>query len=191
MEATTKIDEARNDQPVGAVMIIGGGTGLASLVPLAEHLAGVSTKITFLLGAKTRAELLFLDRIGHAVSKATGSIIATTEDGSCGSKGVITTPAENLVAQEEFDRLYTCGPEQMMHKVFLLAERHNLPLEASLERLMRCGMGLCGSCTIGQFTVCRDGPVFSREQLRRVIGEFGRFRRDMSGIKTPIQASTT
>jgi len=170
----------------GKVMIVGGGTGLAPLVPLAEKLVGLSTKIAFLLGAKTRDELLFLDRIETTLSRADARVIATTEDGSYGLQGVVTDPAEQILAKERFDMIYACGPEQMMLKMFLLAERYNTPLQASLERLMHCAMGLCGSCVIGKFRVCRDGPVFSTEQLREVKNEFGHFKRGFDGRKTGL-----
>ena len=170
----------------GNVMIVGGGTGLAPLMPLAENLTGVATKITFLLGAKTKDELLFLNRIKQIISKFHGEIVATTEDGSYGLKGVVTKPAEKILAKEKFDMIYTCGREQMMYKMFLLAERYNTPLQASLERIMRCGIGLCGSCVIGEFRICRDGPVLSYEQLRKIKDEFGKLKRDSSGRKTPI-----
>lgn len=165
----------------GKAMIVGGGAGLAVLVPLVERLVGVSTQILFLLGAKTRDELLFLGRIEKTLSKAKGRVIATTEDGSFGLHGVVTEPAQRILAKEKFGMVYACGPEQMMHKIFIATERHNAPLQVSLERLMHCAIGLCGSCTIGRFRVCRDGPVFHSHQLREVESEFGHFKRGFDG----------
>ena len=170
----------------GNVMIVGGGTGLVPLMPLTEKIVRPATKITFLLGAKTKDELLFLDRVKQTLSKVNAEIIATTEDGSYGLEGVVTDQAEQKLAKERFDMIYACGPEQMMHKMFLLAERYDTPLQASLERIMRCAIGLCGSCVIGKFRVCKDGPVLTSEQLREVKDEFGRFKRDFQGRKTPI-----
>jgi len=170
----------------GNIMIIGGGTGLAPLMPLAEDLSRLNTKITFLLGAKTRDELLFLDRIETTLSKADARYIATTEDGSYGLKGLVTDPAEKILAKERFNMIYACGPEQMMHKMFLLAEQYHTPLQASLERIMHCAIGLCGACVIGKFRVCKDGPVFTDEQLIEVKSEFGRFKRDFNGRKIEL-----
>ena len=167
----------------GNIMIAGGGTGLVPLMPLTEKLVKLSTKITFLLGAKTKDELLFLNRIDKTLSKINAEIVATTEDGSYGLKGVVTDQAEQKLAKEKFDVIYACGPEQMMYKMFLLAEQYNMPFQASLERIMRCAIGLCGSCTIGRLRVCKDGPVLTSEQLRTVKDEFGRFKRDFSGRK--------
>jgi len=61
-----------------------------------------------------------------------------------------------------------------------------VPLQMSLERLMRCAVGLCGSCVIGIYRVCKDGPVFTKEQLEEVRREFGTFRRDFDGRKIAI-----
>jgi dihydroorotate dehydrogenase electron transfer subunit len=169
------------------VLIVGGGTGLASLSPLAEKLLKRRTEIIFLMGAKTRRHLLFRRRVGTLISKAKGQLTVTTEDGSFGQKGLVTTWAEKLLNRnEEFDMIYTCGPEKMMQKMFLLAEKFHLSLEASLERFMRCAIGLCGTCVIGKYRVCQDGPVFSNRQLREVKEEFGHWRRSFDGRKTKI-----
>ena len=163
----------------GKVMIVGGGTGLTPLVPLAESLVELSAKISFLVGAKTQDDLFFLDRIGTIVTEVT----ASTEDGSYGLKGLVTDLAEQILEKERFNMIYTCGPEQMMLKMFLLAEQYNTPFQASLERYIRCGIGICGSCCMGNYQICKDGPVFSGEQLRTVKDEFGLFKRKANGSK--------
>jgi dihydroorotate dehydrogenase electron transfer subunit len=163
----------------GNVMIVGGGTGLTPLVPLAESLVRLSAKIVFMVGAKTRDDLFFLDRIGTVVPEVT----ATTEDGSYGLKGLVTELAEQFLEKQRFDMIYVCGPEQMMLKMFLLAEQYNTPFQASLERYIRCGVGICGSCCMGEYRICRDGPVFSGEQLGKVRNEFGLFKREVDGSK--------
>ena len=169
------------------VMIVGGGTGLASLAPLAEKLAKARTEIAFLLGAKTRSNLLFHARISDVLSRAGGQLVVTTEDGSFGLKGLVTASAERLLKQgEKVNMIYTCGPEGMMQEMFLLAERFDVSFEASLERFMRCAIGLCGTCVIGRYRVCQDGPVFSGQQLREVKDEFGRWRRGFDGRKTKV-----
>jgi dihydroorotate dehydrogenase electron transfer subunit len=169
------------------VLIVGGGTGLASLAPLTERLVKQRAEITFLMGAKTRRHILFHRRVNNLISKAKGNLIVTTEDGSFGQKGLVTTQVEKLLKRNrEFDMIYTCGPEKMMQKTFLLAEKFHVPLEASLERFMRCAIGLCGTCVIGRYRVCQDGPVFSSRQLREAKEEFGQWRRAFDGRKTKI-----
>lgn len=170
----------------GNIMLVGGGTGMTSLMPIVESLVKENVKVTFLLGAKTQNELLFRDRIQDALSKIKGRFEVTTEDGSYGSKGVVTDFAEKYLAKEKFDVIYTCGPERMMYKMLLLSERFQTPLQASLERLMRCAIGICGTCVIGKFRVCRDGPVFTREQLNEVKEEFGRFKRTFNGRRVKL-----
>ena len=170
----------------GNVLIVGGGTGLIPLTFLGEKLAKSPAKMTFLAGAKTKDELLFQNRIEPIIRKTRGKLVVTTDDGSCGLKCMITKPVEDLLANERFDMIYTCGPEPMMVKMFLLAEQHNVPLQASLERLMRCAIGICGSCVIGGFRVCVDGPVFTKEQMQTTRDEFGRFRLDFDGRKARI-----
>lgn len=170
----------------GRIMIIGGGTGLIPLTFLGEQLAHLKGGVRFLIGAKTKSELLFLDRIESIVQKAHGTLIVTTDDGSYGTRGMVTRPTEDLLKKEKFDMIYACGPESMMHKIFLLSEKYDVPLEVSLERLMKCAIGICGSCVLGGFRVCSDGPVFTREQLRRVKEEFGRFRLDFDGKRVKL-----
>jgi dihydroorotate dehydrogenase electron transfer subunit len=170
----------------GNIMIAGGGTGLVPLMPLTEKLVKLSTKLTFLLGAKTKDELLFLDRINQTLSKVNAETVVTTEDGSHGLKGIITDQAEQRLAKEKFDMIYACGPEQMMYKMFRLAERYHMPFQASLERIMHCAIGLCGSCVIGKLRVCKDGPVLNSEQLRSVKEEFGKFKRGFQGRKIAV-----
>jgi len=166
----------------GKVLIVGGGTGLSSLVVLAEILSRLGAHITFLFGAKTRSELLFLDR----ANGTSADILTTTDDGSFGLKGLVTELAEKMLAENRFDMVYACGPEPMMVKMLSLVEKYDTPLQMSLERLMRCAVGLCGSCVIGIYRVCKDGPVFAGRQLEEVKEEFGRFKRDFNGRKIAV-----
>jgi dihydroorotate dehydrogenase electron transfer subunit len=176
-----EISEAHN------VMIVGGGTGLASLVPLAERFVEDKVRITFFMGAKSLRDLLFLNRINQLLSGNSSRVITATEDGSYGGRGLITEPAEKMLGQgEKFDVIYACGPEQMMYKMFLLSEKFNVSLQVSLERFMRCAIGICGTCVIGKYRVCQDGPVFSGLQLREVKDEFGHFRRGFNGRRTKV-----
>jgi len=165
----------------GKVLLVGGGTGMAPLAFLAEKLAENSCEITFIIGAKSTQELLFLERIEKTLSQLKSKIIVMTEDGSFGQKGVATEPLYDLLREEKYDMIYACGPELMIKKVFLAAEEANTLFQASLERIMRCGIGICGSCILGKYRVCRDGPVFTSWQLREVIDEFASYKRDFDG----------
>lgn len=170
----------------GSVLIVGGGTGLIPLAFLGEKLAKLGVKITFMAGARTKEKLLFIDKIGLFARKNKGKMIVTTDDGSCGTQCLVTDAAEELLVKEKFDMIYACGPEPMMYKMLLLSEKYDVAFQASLERLMRCAMGICGSCMVGKFRVCLDGPVFSKEQLLTIKDEFGRFKLDFNGKKRKI-----
>jgi dihydroorotate dehydrogenase electron transfer subunit len=168
----------------GRVLLVGGGTGMVPLLFLTKKLSSIKAEIVFVVGAKTKEELLFLGELKALCGS--GNVIATTEDGSYGVKGLATAPLEELLAKDRFDMIYTCGPEQMMREVFNLAEKYGVALEASLERLMRCAIGLCGSCIVGKYRVCKDGPVFAVNQLRIIKDEFGVSRRDFDGKRIPL-----
>ncbi len=155
----------------GKLLMVGGGTGTAPLLFLAKKLSAEAKRLVLVIGAKTKSELLFLTQFDAVCTEQ--STIAATEDGSYGLKCLATEPLGRLLNKEKFDVVYACGPEPMIRQVFDLVEKHGIAMEASLERLMRCGIGLCGSCVIGKYRVCRDGPVFTAAQLREVKAEFG------------------
>jgi dihydroorotate dehydrogenase electron transfer subunit len=168
----------------GRVILVGGGTGTAPLLFLAKRLAAKADRLSFVIGARTKSELLFLKELDSVCAEE--SLTGTTEDGSYGLQCLATEPLEDLLKKQNFNMIYTCGPEAMMRKVFDLAEKRRMPMEASLERLMRCGIGLCGSCVIGKYRVCRDGPVFNISQLSEVKDEFGVSKLGFDGSVIPI-----
>ena len=167
------------------VLMVGGGTGVAPLLFLTRRMVTKETAIEFVLGAKTKDELLFMNELKRFPTKKV-HLVTSTEDGSCRITGLCTQPVQELLAKEKFDAVYACGPEHMILKVFELTEEHRIPLQASLERLMRCAIGLCGSCIIGKYRVCADGPVFTSKQLQEARDEFGLSKRDRSGRKIPL-----
>ncbi|MCL2642545.1 MAG: dihydroorotate dehydrogenase electron transfer subunit [Candidatus Bathyarchaeota archaeon] len=174
-------------QTHGNILLIGGGTGTAPLLFLAKTLLEQSTeniKLTFIVGARTKNELLFIDQLNNVCQK--GRLIPTTNDGTYGRQGVVTEPLTELLNQEQFDAIYTCGPEVMVKKIFEITQTHKQPLQASLERLMRCGIGLCGSCVIGKYRVCKDGPIFNNTQLDEIKNELGISKLSLNGSKTPL-----
>ena len=115
-------------------------------------------------------------------------MLLCTDDGSVGYQGFTTGKLEELLREDsEFDLIITCGPELMMKKVVEIGERYNIPVQVSLERYMKCGIGLCGQCALDEegLCVCRDGPVFWGDRLK-YISEFGKYKRDESGSKVLI-----
>jgi len=173
-------------QHKGKVLLVGGGTGTAPLLFLAKQLAVKAKRLAFIIGAKTKNELLFLNQLEPLCTEPP---TATTEDGTYGLKCLATQPLETLLTKtgkEKFDMVYTCGPEPMTRQVFNLTEKHGIQMEASLERLMRCGIGLCGSCMIGKYRVCKDGPVFNSQRLREVKDELGISKLGFDGNRIPL-----
>ena len=168
----------------GKVLLVGGGTGTAPLLFLAKRLSAKADRLSFVMGARTKSELLFLQELSNVCSEE--NMVSTTEDGSYGLQCLATDPLEKLLDKERFNMVYACGPEQMIRGVFDLADRRGVALEASLERLMRCGIGLCGSCMIGKYRVCRDGPVFNLSRLREVRDELGVSKLGFDGTRIPV-----
>ena len=170
----------------GRILMVGGGTGTVPLYFLIKRLAHQTEKSVLVLGAKTRDELLFMDEVKKTMEGERGQFVATTEDGSYGIRGLCTEPLKELLVREKFDVVYACGPERMIRRIFDLTEEYGTDFEASLERLMKCAVGLCGSCVIGKYRVCKDGPIFDSKQLKEVKEEFGVSKRDFDGKRTPI-----
>jgi dihydroorotate dehydrogenase electron transfer subunit len=168
----------------GRVLLVGGGTGTAPLLFLAKRLVAKADRLSFVIGAKTKNELIFLDQLDALCTDE--SAVATTEDGSYGLQCLATEPLEKLIDKQKFNMIYACGPEKMVRKIFDLAEKRKVAMEASLERLMRCGIGLCGSCMIGKYRVCRDGPVFTMAQLSEVKEELGISKLGFDGSRIEV-----
>ena len=164
----------------GKILLVGGGTGL---VPLIRLLTTVNSNdsVTVLIGAKSKDEVFFEDLANHLLEKNPHKVIVSTDDGSYGEKGFVTDMAEKLMNQETFDGVYTCGPEIMMYKTVQVANSKGIFVQASLERMMKCGVGICGSCCVGEDLVCRDGTVFDGDHLAS-NKEFGYFYRNKAGI---------
>ena len=157
----------------GRTLAIAGGVGASPLLPLVE--AGKVD--TFLLGARTTSELLFTDRIGDAAT-----LMVATDDGTAGHHGFVTD-LMSRVDLADFSHICVCGPEVMMMAVLAILDREGCAERGqfSLNRYMKCGVGLCGSCCTDPhgLRVCRDGPVFTGDVL--LNSEFGHYARDASG----------
>jgi dihydroorotate dehydrogenase electron transfer subunit len=165
------------------VLAVGGGIGMAPIVAFTEEASRMGVEVHVVSAASTMNELLFSDRIHKSGAK----LLTCTDDGSHGFCGFGTDLAENALLEYEYDMVVSCGPEIMMKKLFEMVERSKIPGQFSLERYMKCGMGLCGQCCVDDqgWRVCVEGPVFWTDELR-LITEFGKFKRDESGVKHNI-----
>ena len=155
-----------------SVWMVAGGVGLAPFATLAEALAGRGVPATLFYGARTSAELFYLDLFERLGVR----LVLATEDGSRGERGRVTVPLASVL--EDPNRpasvlIQACGPEPMLAAVARLALRHDVACEVSVERVMGCGMGGCYSCVVpvrtdGSFhhvRSCLAGPVFDAATL--------------------------
>ena len=138
-------------------LVIGGGVGIPPLYGLTKALlrAGKAPKVV--VGFNTFEEVFLLDEFEDLEVPVT----VATADGSFGVKGFVTD-----ALPPDYDSFFACGPEPMLKAVY---QKCNAPGQLSLEQRMACGFGACMGCTIqtnhGPRRVCKDGPVFRKEEL--------------------------
>ncbi len=164
----------------GKLLLVGGGTGLVPMMRLLTFVKPTDD-VTVLIGAKSKDEVFFEDLSNNLLENGSHKVIVSTDDGSYGEKGFVTDLVEKLVSETSFDAVYVCGPEIMMYKTVQSAHSRGIFVQASLERMMKCGVGICGSCCVGEDLVCRDGTVFDGQHLSS-NKEFGHSRRNKAGI---------
>ena len=144
-------------------LLVGGGVGIAPLLFMGEAMQRMGAKPTFLLGARSKSDLLRLDAY-----RACGDVYVTTEDGSEGEKGFVTQ--HSILQREKFENIAVCGPKPMMLAMASYAKQAGIPCEVSLENMMACGLGACLCCVEdtkdGNVCVCKEGPVFNVEKLK-------------------------
>jgi len=164
----------------GKILLVGGGTGLVPLMRLLTFVKSTDD-VTVLIGAKTKEEVFFDDLADKLLKNNQHKVIVATDNGSYGEKGFVTDLVQQELNQTNFDAVYTCGPEIMMYKTVQLANSKHIFVQASLERMMKCGVGICGSCCVGEDLVCKDGTIFNGTHLSS-NKEFGYFYRNKAGI---------
>ncbi|MCJ2520826.1 MAG: dihydroorotate dehydrogenase electron transfer subunit [Candidatus Thermoplasmatota archaeon] len=161
-------------------LVAAGGTGIASVIAASEALAEAGKKVVTVFGAKTKEDLILLER-----SRKYGEVFIATDDGSVGYHGVVSDLALKLMEDRRFDGVLACGPEKMLQTLEGICRQRDVEIQVSMERFMRCGIGLCGSCSLDHYLVCRDGPIFKGEQLVG-LRDFGHYRRDRAGRRVPM-----
>lgn len=173
-----------NTTGVKRALVVGGGVGAAPLLYLCKTLAQAGVEVVVALGFRSARCCILVEDIARYASE----VHVATEDGSRGMRGTAVDLASKLVASSRFDKVYACGKEIMLKQVVDIARAHKIPVEASLERLVKCGIGLCGACVLEPLglRVCSDGPVFDGETLAQ-LEDFGRWWRDGAGRKIPLQ----
>jgi len=141
----------------GRLLLVGGGYGVAPLLFLTREALAQERTVEVCIGARTAEDVL----LAADFAGAGAAVRITTEDGSLGTPGLVMVALETAIFEVRPHMVYACGPVNMLEAVNRLCARHSLPCQLSWEALIRCGMGLCGSCELSHagWLVCRDGPV--------------------------------
>lgn len=150
----------------GTVVCVGGGAGIAPMLPIASGLKSAGNTVLSILGGRTQ-ELVILREEMAAVSD---EILYTTDDGSFGSKGLVTHALADLIAARgNPDLVVAIGPAIMMKAVAEMTRKLGIPTLASLNSIMVDGTGMCGACRVevdGKTKfVCVDGPEFDAHKV--------------------------
>ena len=158
----------RGFRPAEPLVILAGGVGLATVAPLKDRFP--NARLVF--GARTRGEVFWRSRFPD--------MLVCTDDGSEGYHGFPTDVLADRLAEWKPSLVCVCGPEPMMKAAFDLCEKFGVECQASLERYMKCGFGVCAQCCCDDQLVCQDGPVFASGTLR-TLNEFGKTAMMKSG----------
>ena len=151
---------------IGTVVCIGGGVGIAPVYPIARGMKEAGNKVISILGARSK-DILIMEKEMNAVSD---EIFITTDDGSYGVKGFVTTALQQVVDRgEKIDRIYAIGPVVMMKSVVDATRPLGIKTIVSLNPVMVDGTGMCGCCRVevGGETkfACVDGPEFDGHKV--------------------------
>jgi NAD(P)H-flavin reductase len=160
------------------VLVIAGGLGLAPLRPAIYHLLANRERydrVTILFGSRNPADMLYRHEIEDWRRRLDVDIDVTVDHADAewrGNVGVVP----KLVARAAFDPAETvamvCGPEVMMRFTVAALDEAGVPAERihlSMERNMKCAIGLCGHCQFGPTFVCKDGPVMRYDRIAGIF----------------------
>ena len=168
------VEEAKGQD----VVIVAGGLGLAPLRPLIYSVLSRRRefgKVVLLFGSRTPEDILFrheLEEWRRRLDVEIQVTVDTAADDWYGNVGVVTTLIPHATFDPRNTIAYVCGPEIMMRFGAAALRDAGIKDECmylSMERNMKCGIGLCGHCQIGPVFVCKDGPVFRNDKLRPLM----------------------
>lgn len=149
----------------GTVVCAAGGVGAAPTLPIARGLKAAGNKVIVIIAARMKELILLEDEF----RKFADEVIIYTDDGSYGTKGLVTEGVEMVINREKVDKVVAIGPAVMMKFVSLLTKKYEIYTEVSLNTIMVDGTGMCGACrvTVGGETkfVCVDGPEFDAHKV--------------------------
>jgi len=160
------------------LVLVAGGIGLAPLRPvLLGALANRARygRITLVLGARTPAEILYREQVRAWTARQDLTVMSTVDHptpGYRGPVGLVTAPLAEVGLDQARTVAFLCGPEVMMRFSAELLRGRGVPASQiwlSLERNMKCAIGLCGHCQLGPLLLCRDGPVIHYGQAETLL----------------------
>ncbi|SPD76020.1 Oxidoreductase FAD/NAD(P)-binding domain protein [uncultured Desulfobacterium sp.] len=160
------------------ILLVAGGIGIAPLRPVLFHILSNRTrygKVLLLYGERTPGDLIFRNQIESWRGRFDLELEVTVDsarEGWRGNVGVVTTLMPRIVLDPSNTAAMLCGPEIMMHYTIQELTKKGLrddQIYISMERNMRCGIGLCGHCQLGPTFVCKDGPVFLLSKVRHLF----------------------
>lgn len=144
------------------ILLVAGGIGIAPLAFLAEDAFNAGYRVTLLMGAASAPCLH-----PRGLLPPYGRLAITTEDGSEGTRGMVTDAIDELL--EQIDQVFACGPVSMYRSMVAEERLMRTPVQISLETMIGCGLGACYGCVVGTRTgprqVCHDGPVFELAEI--------------------------
>ena len=159
------LGQATHIENYGTVVCAGGGVGVAPMLPIIQALKAAGNRVISVLAGRSK-ELIILE---EEVRKSSDEVIIMTDDGSYGTKGLVTEGIESVIKRERVDKCFAIGPAIMMKFCCLLTKKYEIPTDVSLNTIMVDGTGMCGACriTVGGKTkfVCVDGPEFDGHQV--------------------------
>ena len=158
------------------ILAVGGGVGIAALMPLIRE-----TCADTIIGARSADEII----LEKTTKQFSNDVRVSTDDGSYGFKGNAVQLMKEMMNEKKYDVVVACGPEIMLYYLHKACVELNVRCQLSLERFMKCGTGLCGSCVADGIRICKDGPVLTGEQISE-LKEFGKIKRDPSGSVVKI-----
>lgn len=159
------LGQATHIANVGTVVCCGGGVGVAPLLPIIKAMKQAGNRVISVLAARTKDLIILEDQ----VREYSDEVIIMTDDGSYGTKGLVTNGIESVIQRETVNQVVTIGPAIMMKFVALLTQKYEIPTVCSLNTIMVDGTGMCGACRItvdGKTKfVCIDGPEFDAHKV--------------------------
>jgi len=149
----------------GKIILVGGGVGIAEILPVARAFKQAGNQVTTILGSRNK-ELLILET---ELKNASDEIYIMTDDGSYGRKGFTTDMLKELLSRDKYDLVYSVGPIPMMKRVALVTGEYKIKTLVSLNALMVDATGMCGCCRVtvaGEVKFsCVDGPDFDGHEV--------------------------